>query len=63
MSKNVNLIEHWSEGSDLMACLLSEGYLGDFVSMYLAFLYGVDPTPTPAMSELKNILGLTDLSP
>jgi hypothetical protein len=46
-----------------MASLLAQGYLGDFVSLYLAVLNGVDPTPTVAMSELKSMLGLTDLSP
>ena len=46
-----------------MADLLTQSYLGDFVSLYLAVLNGVDPTPTVAMSELKRLLGLTDLSP
>jgi hypothetical protein len=27
--------------------------LGDYVSTYLAFLYGVDPTPTTPIDELK----------
>jgi hypothetical protein len=26
---------------------------GDYVSAYLAFLYGADPTPTPVIDELK----------
>jgi len=33
------------------------------VCFYLAMLNGVDPTPTNAMSELKRILQLTDLTP
>lgn len=62
-AKGIDLVEHWSEGSTLMARLLSQSYLGDFVSFYLAVLNGIDPTPTAAMSELKRMLGLTDLSP
>ena len=61
--RNIDLIEHWAEGASLMASLLTQSYLGDFVSLYLAVLNGVDPTPTIAMSELKKMLGLTDLSP
>lgn len=33
--------------------MLSLVLLGDYVSTYLAFLYGVDPTPTKAINELK----------
>ena len=61
--RDIGLIEHWAEGTALMPSLLSQSYLGDFVSLYLAVLNGVDPTPTTAMSELKRRLGLTDLSP
>jgi glucose/mannose-6-phosphate isomerase len=61
--KGFDLIEPWAEGTTRLASLLSQSYLGDFTSLYLAILNGVDPTPTTAMSELKHILGLTDLSP
>jgi hypothetical protein len=27
--------------------------VGDYVSTYLAFLHGVDPTPTKVIDELK----------
>ena len=62
-SKGIDLIEHWAEEKNLMASLVSQSYLGDYVSLYLAVLNGVDPTPTTVMSELKRRLGLTDLSP
>lgn len=61
--RDIDLIEHWAVGATPMANLLSQSYMGDFVSLYLAVLNGVDPTPTTAMSELKSMLGLTDLSP
>ena len=34
--------------------------LGDFVSVYLAALYGVDPTPVEAICELKAAMALAD---
>ncbi len=36
-----------------LAQMLSLVLLGDYVSTYLAFLYGVDPTPTKAIDEVK----------
>jgi glucose/mannose-6-phosphate isomerase len=36
-----------------LAQMLSLVLLGDYVSTYLAFLYGGDPTPTKAIDELK----------
>ena len=36
-----------------LAQVLSLVLLGDYVSAYLAFLYGVDPTPTKVIDELK----------
>ena len=34
--------------------------MGDFASIYLAALYGIDPTPVDAISELKQALALSD---
>jgi glucose/mannose-6-phosphate isomerase len=62
-SRGIDIVEHRATGTTLMANLVSQSYLGDFVSLYLAVLNGVDPTPTIGMSELKKKLGLTDLSP
>jgi glucose/mannose-6-phosphate isomerase len=42
-----------SQGSSALAQLLSLTLFGDYVSTYLAFLYGVDPTPTTVIDELK----------
>jgi glucose/mannose-6-phosphate isomerase len=39
-----------------LAQMLSLVLLGDYVSTYLAFLYGVDPTPTKPIDELKTWL-------
>jgi glucose/mannose-6-phosphate isomerase len=47
-----------SEGGSALAQMMSLVLLGDYVSTYLAFLYGVDPTPTTPIDELKAWLKL-----
>ncbi len=42
-----------ARGSSRLARLFSLVQLGDYVSYYLALLYGVDPTPVGAIQELK----------
>ena len=51
------------QGSSALPRLMYLSYLGDLVSYYLAILNSVDPTPTPAMSQLKDALGLHDTTP
>ncbi|MCX6006200.1 MAG: bifunctional phosphoglucose/phosphomannose isomerase [Chloroflexi bacterium] len=48
-----------SEGSNPLSYLMSLVLLGDWVSYYLAMLYGVDPTPVPVINFLKNRLAET----
>lgn len=48
--------EAWSEGKSLLARVFSLIYLGDWVSFYLAILYGVDPTPVKPIELLKKRL-------
>jgi glucose/mannose-6-phosphate isomerase len=45
-----------SRGESPMAQMMSSLYFGDFVSYYLAIIYGVDPTPVKVISFLKNRL-------
>ena len=52
--------EVWSEGDSLLARVLSVIYLGDYVSLYLAYLNGVDPMPVRVIDYLKNKLGSED---
>lgn len=40
-------------GKSALARLFSIVYLGDFVSVYLAFLYATDPTPMPMIDYVK----------
>jgi glucose/mannose-6-phosphate isomerase len=49
--------EVWSEGQSLLARIFSVIYLGDFVSLYLACLNSVDPTPVTVIETLKKRLG------
>ena len=44
-----------SRGSTAVERVLSLVLLGDLVSLYLAALRGVDPTPVPAIERLKTL--------
>ena len=48
--------EYSSSGQSRLAPLLSSIYLGDFVSLYLAILYGIDPSPVERIENLKQRL-------
>ncbi len=48
--------EIWSEGESLLARILSVIYMGDFVSLYLAYLNNTDPTPVEVIDYLKKAL-------
>ena len=50
------LHEIWSEGESPFARVLSAMYLGDFVSLYMAYLNGIDPTPVEIIDFLKRNL-------
>lgn len=52
-----SVIEVWSHGDTRLARLFSTIFLGDMVSVYLAVLNGVDPTPVTKIDFLKNELG------
>lgn len=48
--------EYSATGQSRLARLLSSSYLGDFVSLYLAILYGIDPSPVERIEDLKRRL-------
>lgn len=57
------IMERWTDlhevrdrGETLLSRMLGTLYLGDFVSVYLAILRGVDPTPVKPIDELKKRL-------
>lgn len=47
------------EGQGLLSQMMSLVLLGDYVSYYLALLYGADPTPVPTIDYLKQRLAET----
>ena len=49
-----------TQGNSLLERILSAAWLGDWASVYLAFLNGVDPTPVPLIEELKRRLAQPD---
>lgn len=50
-------VEVWSQGNSKLARMLSLVCVGDFSSVYLAILRGVDPTPVFTIDHLKVEIG------
>ena len=46
----------WAKGNSKLAQMWSLLQFGDYVSYYLALLYGVDPTPVDSLTALKQRL-------
>ncbi len=55
--------EIWSEGDSPLARIFSIVYLGDFVSLYFAYLNNVDPMPVEVIDSFKSKLGVHDAAP
>ena len=53
--------EVWSKGKSTMARMCSVICVGDFVSVYLAVLRGIDPTPVRTINLLKDKLEKSDV--
>lgn len=56
-SKSSNIIEVFSEGAGPLSRIISTIYKGDYASVYLAVLRGVDPLPVHVIETLKDRLG------
>ncbi|TRZ94762.1 bifunctional phosphoglucose/phosphomannose isomerase [bacterium] len=54
--EGVEVIEIYSQGQGLLSRIFSLIYIGDFTSLYLAILYGIDPTPVDRVTYLKQEL-------
>ncbi|NQT06322.1 MAG: bifunctional phosphoglucose/phosphomannose isomerase [Candidatus Omnitrophica bacterium] len=54
--EDVKIVEVHSKGKSILSRIFSLIYIGDFVSVYLAILNGVDPTPVDSVMYLKNEL-------
>ena len=53
MPSSSKMFEVWSQGESTLARMLSTVCVGDFTSVYLAILHGVDPTPVKTINMLK----------
>ncbi|MFH1440699.1 MAG: bifunctional phosphoglucose/phosphomannose isomerase [Candidatus Omnitrophota bacterium] len=54
--EGVEVYDLWSQGNSLFSRMFSLIYIGDYISFYLAILYGVDPTPIGKIDYLKERL-------
>ncbi len=52
----IGIYEVWSQGKSSLAKMLSVIAVADFVSIYLAILREVDPTPVKTINKLKSSL-------
>jgi glucose/mannose-6-phosphate isomerase len=53
LGAEVSVHEFYAEGESLLARMFSLIYLADFITVYLAYLYGVCPTQIGAIDHLK----------
>lgn len=53
IGKESKIFEVWSIGKSRLAKMFSAIYIGDFTSVYLAILRGIDPTPVKTITSLK----------
>ncbi|MCG3257311.1 MAG: hypothetical protein KAU62_14535, partial [Candidatus Heimdallarchaeota archaeon] len=54
--KTEKVLELYPQGESKLAKQISLTYLIDISSIYLAVLYGVDPSITPSIDKLKKVL-------
>ena len=59
LDKIAGVYEVWSIGERRLAKMLSTTLVGDFTSVYLALLRGIDPTPVETINLLKRRLAKT----
>ena len=52
--------EVWSEGKSLLARVMSLIYMGDYVSLFLAYLNNIDPTPVDVIDYFKSKLSVKE---
>lgn len=57
--ESLSVFEVWSKGESSLAKMASAICIGDFTSVYLAILRGVDPTPVKTITLLKEKLKQT----
>ena len=53
MVEGFNTDVYFAEGASRLSQQWTTLHFGDYVSFYLAMSYGVDPSPVPAIEDLK----------
>lgn len=53
---DIKPLEIYTEGKTKLSRIINLIYLLDYVSLYLAILKNIDPTPTPNIDEIKRLL-------
>ena len=53
---DITPLEIFTEGETKLGRIINMIYLLDYVSLYLAILKNIDPTPTPNIDEIKKLL-------
>ncbi|MEM2952662.1 MAG: bifunctional phosphoglucose/phosphomannose isomerase [Candidatus Bathyarchaeia archaeon] len=61
LDKIAGVYEVWSRGEGKLAKMLSTMLIGDFTSVYLALLRGIDPTPVETINLLKRRIAETGI--
>lgn len=61
LEKIAGIYEVWSRGEGRLAKMLSTTLIGDFTSVYLALLRGIDPTPVETINMLKRRIANTGM--
>jgi glucose/mannose-6-phosphate isomerase len=61
LDKIAGIHEVWSRGEGRLAKMLSTTLIGDFTSVYLALLRGIDPTPVETINMLKRRIAKTGM--
>lgn len=52
-SNKIKIYEVWAQGKSNLSKILSTILIGDFTSVYLALLHGIDPTPVSTIAAMK----------
>jgi glucose/mannose-6-phosphate isomerase len=56
--RSIPVTQTMADGATELAQIISQIYLGDYVSLYLALLNGVDPTPVRLIEQFKRELAM-----
>jgi glucose/mannose-6-phosphate isomerase len=56
IKNKAEIIELWAQGKSRLSEIFSLIFIGDLISIYLALLYDLDPSPVNTITKLKQVL-------